>query len=80
MTSELWPPDRSPRLGVKPSGAGAVDGETREGCLTRSSSGRPTGSSRTSRDASEWLARVLLSSTIFHASVAYEADDPRSVS
>jgi hypothetical protein len=31
-------------------------------------------------DASEWLARVLLSFTIFHASVAYEADDPRSVS
>jgi hypothetical protein len=31
-------------------------------------------------DASEWLARILLSFTIFQASVAYEADDPRSVS
>jgi AcrR family transcriptional regulator len=31
-------------------------------------------------DASEWLARVLLSFTIFQASVSYEADDPLSVS
>jgi AcrR family transcriptional regulator len=31
-------------------------------------------------DASEWLARILLSFTIFQAAIAYEADDPRSVS
>ena len=31
-------------------------------------------------DASEWLARILLSFTIFQAGIAYEADDPRSVS
>lgn len=30
-------------------------------------------------DASEWLARVLLSFTIFQASISYEADDPHSV-
>jgi AcrR family transcriptional regulator len=199
MTGELWPMDRSPRRDVKPSGAGAIDGETRERLLdatdqlarqfgfakismadvARSAgvaratlyryfesrevlfdalvqrtadrffadagaamrrlpklaeqmgefsemmsssihpdSGRDLGNQaamvrmlatqsvqalrRTSAflapyieaarergevranldvgDASEWLARVLLSFTIFHASVAYEADDPRSVS
>jgi AcrR family transcriptional regulator len=31
-------------------------------------------------DASEWLARILLSFTIFQAGISYEADDPRSVS
>jgi AcrR family transcriptional regulator len=31
-------------------------------------------------EASEWLARILLSFTIFQAAIAYEADDPRSVS
>jgi AcrR family transcriptional regulator len=31
-------------------------------------------------DASEWLARMLLSFTVFQASIAYEADDPQSVS
>jgi AcrR family transcriptional regulator len=31
-------------------------------------------------DAGEWLARILLSFTIFQASVSYAADDPRSVS
>ena len=31
-------------------------------------------------DASEWLARILLSFTIFQAAISYEADDPRSVS
>jgi AcrR family transcriptional regulator len=31
------------------------------------------------RDASEWLARILLSFTVFQASVSYEAGDPRSV-
>ena len=31
-------------------------------------------------DASEWLARILLSFTIFQAAIAYEADDPSSVS
>jgi AcrR family transcriptional regulator len=31
-------------------------------------------------DASEWLSRILLSFTIFQASLAYEADDPLSVS
>lgn len=30
-------------------------------------------------DASEWLARILLSFTIFQASVSYQADDPASV-
>lgn len=30
-------------------------------------------------DASEWLARILLSFTIFQASIAYAADDPASV-
>jgi AcrR family transcriptional regulator len=30
-------------------------------------------------DASEWLARILLSFTILQASVSYEADDPASV-
>lgn len=30
-------------------------------------------------DASEWLARVLLSFTIFQAAISYEADDPHSV-
>jgi hypothetical protein len=31
-------------------------------------------------DASEWLARILLSFTIFQVSVSYEARDPASVS
>ena len=31
-------------------------------------------------DASEWLARILLSFTVFQAAIAYDADDPRSVS
>ncbi|GAA3388739.1 TetR/AcrR family transcriptional regulator [Cryptosporangium minutisporangium] len=31
-------------------------------------------------DASEWLARMLLSFTVFQTSIAYEADDPESVS
>jgi AcrR family transcriptional regulator len=31
-------------------------------------------------DASEWLARMLLSFTIFQGSMSYEADDPASVS
>jgi AcrR family transcriptional regulator len=31
-------------------------------------------------EASEWLARILLSFTIFQAAIAYEADDPQSVS
>lgn len=31
-------------------------------------------------DASEWLARMLLSFTVFQASSTYEADDPQSVS
>jgi AcrR family transcriptional regulator len=31
-------------------------------------------------DASEWLARILLSFTIFQAAISYEADDPQSVS
>lgn len=31
-------------------------------------------------DASEWLARILLSFTIFQASPSFEADDPASVS
>lgn len=31
-------------------------------------------------DASEWLARVLLSFTVFQAGISHEADDPQSVS
>ncbi|SHN39322.1 TetR/AcrR family transcriptional regulator [Cryptosporangium aurantiacum] len=30
-------------------------------------------------DASEWLARIILSFTVFQASIAYAADDPASV-
>lgn len=30
-------------------------------------------------DASEWLARIMLSFTVFQASIAYPADDPESV-
>jgi AcrR family transcriptional regulator len=30
-------------------------------------------------DGAEWLARILLSFTVFQASVSYEADDPASV-
>lgn len=31
-------------------------------------------------DASEWLARILLSFTVLQASISYQAGDPRSVS
>ncbi|MBH0778437.1 TetR/AcrR family transcriptional regulator [Nocardia bovistercoris] len=31
-------------------------------------------------DAGEWLARILLSFSVFHASMSYEATDPESVS